>query len=363
MHGERIRGVARIRSGSSWRLHALAPSQWADRPPTSRPPATAWSRASTREISIVARAASSYSAGDTVAYHSDTLDVTDAAPHRVGNARGVHDQGRQQRLARPGSSLRRPDSWCRVDTDPAGRGLARPCDRTTGAVRSGAHRLLVQFDSCGPTATGAREEATSWTDRPLTPPTRPKDPAPSVKDVVANTRESSLIAWGVVAVGILLSLLAWTRPTTVAGDPAASGAQRSMTFSYTATVPRSPAYQSTEVTAPQPVFRKQADSVQVGVDYVGDPGVQVDAELSTDGGGAGRFRWPAPGRGGRQVPRHRDPGSERARGGPRRTRPRDPMSRVGVGGADGDHRRRRVQAVAAVHLGTESLSSQTPTSR
>ena len=115
--------------------------------------------------------------------------------------------------------------------------------------------------------------------------------APTIKDVVANTRESSMIAWGVVAVGILLSLLAWTRPTTVSGDPAAAGGQRSMTFSYTATVPRTPAYQSTEVTAPEPVFRKLADTVQVGVDYVGDPGVvTVDAQLSTDSG----WHWTVP---------------------------------------------------------------------
>jgi hypothetical protein len=58
-----------------------------------------------------------------------------------------------------------------------------------------------------------------------------------------------------------------------------------MRFSYTAHVQRSPAYDGTTVTAPQPVFRKLTDSVDVTYSYRGPQGaLTTTAELSTAGG-------------------------------------------------------------------------------
>lgn len=90
-----------------------------------------------------------------------------------------------------------------------------------------------------------------------------------------------------LAIGLLggcAAVLAWSIPeTTVAGTQTASAAQ--MTFSYTAAVPLSAAYDGATVTAPDPVFRKLTDTLDVHYAYQGDPGsITVTAELSTQGG-------------------------------------------------------------------------------
>jgi hypothetical protein len=58
-----------------------------------------------------------------------------------------------------------------------------------------------------------------------------------------------------------------------------------MRFSYTAHVPPTPAYDDTTVTAPQPVFRRLTDSVDVTYSYRGLPGaLTTTAQLSTASG-------------------------------------------------------------------------------
>ena len=60
---------------------------------------------------------------------------------------------------------------------------------------------------------------------------------------------------------------------------------RSMTFSYSAAVGRTAAYDTTTVTSPDPVFRAVTNTVDVRYAYRGEPGtVAVDAELSTPNG-------------------------------------------------------------------------------
>ena len=96
------------------------------------------------------------------------------------------------------------------------------------------------------------------------------------------------VAAALIAVLALLALalgaVAWTRPTTTALAVPSSTA-RSMTFSYRTTVPVSAAYDGTVVTAPAPVFRTVADTVDVTFAYTGPPGeVVVNAELSIPNG-------------------------------------------------------------------------------
>jgi len=92
-------------------------------------------------------------------------------------------------------------------------------------------------------------------------------------------------ATAVVAIlGLALAALAWTGPlmTAVSSQVPASGA---MTFSYTTSVPRTPAYDGTTVTSPDPVFRRLAKTVDVHYAYQGNPGtVTVSAVLSTASG-------------------------------------------------------------------------------
>jgi signal peptidase I len=96
------------------------------------------------------------------------------------------------------------------------------------------------------------------------------------------------IAVGAVAVvgilGVALGALAFTRPV----DQVTTGKQsaaRSMTFSYSAQVAPTPAYDGTTVESPDPIFRRLADTVEVHFSYQGAPGsVSVAAELSTASG-------------------------------------------------------------------------------
>jgi hypothetical protein len=84
--------------------------------------------------------------------------------------------------------------------------------------------------------------------------------------------------------GLALSAVAWTTPAQQSVE-AADTAESSMTFSYTAQVPPSAAYDGTTVSAPQPIFRKLADTVDVSYRYAGPAGqLRVHAELSAAGG-------------------------------------------------------------------------------
>lgn len=92
-------------------------------------------------------------------------------------------------------------------------------------------------------------------------------------------------ATAVVAIlGLALAAWAWAGPLTKAVS-SQEPASRSMTFSYTASVPQTPAYDGTTVASPDPVFRKLTNTVDVHYAYQGTPGaVTVSAVLSTAGG-------------------------------------------------------------------------------
>ena len=91
-----------------------------------------------------------------------------------------------------------------------------------------------------------------------------------------------LVACGVL--GLLLAGLSWTRTATTVQTVDTESAQ-SMTFSYRATVPKTPAYDGTTIRSPDPVFRSVADSITVRYAYAGPPGsIAVTAALSTPGG-------------------------------------------------------------------------------
>jgi hypothetical protein len=91
---------------------------------------------------------------------------------------------------------------------------------------------------------------------------------------------------GLVAVaalaGLTLGVLGWMKPVTKLQKPDA-GAAQSMTFTYSAKVPKSPAYDTTMVTSPEPIFRKLAQRVDVQMRYSGHPGA-FDAYLTMSDG-------------------------------------------------------------------------------
>ena len=97
-------------------------------------------------------------------------------------------------------------------------------------------------------------------------------------------RAAAGVIAAVAVAGAILALPAWTRPAVryaTVEQPAA----HSMTFSYAATVPLTPAYDTTIVRSPEPVFRKVAKDVAVTFGYTGPPGrTAVKVTLSTASG-------------------------------------------------------------------------------
>lgn len=109
-------------------------------------------------------------------------------------------------------------------------------------------------------------------------------PAAQLGALPPSLRPVAATAAAIGVAGLALSALAWTRPTTTT-VPARTAAAATMTFSYTAQVPRSAAYDGTTVTAPEPVFRKLASALDVTYMYAGRPGrLVVTAQLSSGTG-------------------------------------------------------------------------------
>jgi hypothetical protein len=102
----------------------------------------------------------------------------------------------------------------------------------------------------------------------------------------------ALLATVVSLAGVALSGLAWTTPTTQPRSTSSDSGAR-LTFSYRAAVPRSPAYQGTTVTAPDPLFRSLVHTVELRYAYTGRPGtIRLDTELSSASGWHTRIPLP-----------------------------------------------------------------------
>ncbi|MCW2546801.1 MAG: peptidase, partial [Mycobacterium sp.] len=122
------------------------------------------------------------------------------------------------------------------------------------------------------------------------PGTTPRSVTPHSK--LATLRESMSPAWrtaagltaGVAVLGVVIAGVGWSTSADKTSS-ATTTTSRAITFSYSATVPRSPAYDGTRVSFPDPVFRRLANSVDVRYAYRGTPAsVTLAAKLSTTNG-------------------------------------------------------------------------------
>ncbi|GID25432.1 signal peptidase I [Paractinoplanes brasiliensis] len=88
----------------------------------------------------------------------------------------------------------------------------------------------------------------------------------------ASTRALAVACAVVTGLALGLGLIGWTGPVvervTVPAGPAQTTA-----FSYSAEVEPTPAYDSTTVTSPDPIFRKLVDRIDLRVRYDGPPGI------------------------------------------------------------------------------------------
>lgn len=84
--------------------------------------------------------------------------------------------------------------------------------------------------------------------------------------------------------GLLLGVLGWMKPATQT-NPTSSQPRETMTFSYSADVKPSAAYDGTTAYSPDPIYRRLTDFVNLQLQYQGDPGrISVDARLSSESG-------------------------------------------------------------------------------
>lgn len=226
---------------------------------------------------VVVAPAATYAVGDSVAYHSEDLDTT--VLHRIvavedgrytfrGDNNSWLDPERptedlligKELLHIPGGGI-----WLDRLTSPIGPGLLAFVLLATGASAARTRRARRRR------RTMSQHAARGRGGRPF---------AGLPRWATSTAAAAALVG----ALGAALGAFAWTTPATGAAAGVEPRAQR-MVFSYSASVRPSPAYDDTIVIAPQPVFRRLADTVEVAYEYSGAPGtVAVAAELSTASG-------------------------------------------------------------------------------
>lgn len=229
----------------------------------------------TGDLAIL-RSADHYRVGDVAAYHSAQLDTV--VMHRIVAVdegrytfRGDHNSWldpdrptEEELLGTLMLRVPRGGAWLQRLTDPGLLGVLAL------ALLAGAGTVV------GTRRSRKRRNMTRHAQR------APYPQALTALSPWARTAAAVTAAVGVL--GLALALPAWTTPTTDVGSGAAT-ADQTMKFSYRASVPASAAYDGTSVSAPDPVFRKLADTVEVRYAYTGRPGsISVAVELSAPSG-------------------------------------------------------------------------------
>jgi signal peptidase I len=235
----------------------------------------------TGDLAVV-RASAHYGVGDVVAYDSEMLHAT--VLHRVIAVEDGHYTFRgdnnswidpetptaDRLIGKLVLRVPRGGVWLERLSSPAGLPLAALVMLTLGArIPGGVTRRTRRKQR-------RKRSVSQHMDRSRPPfAGRTLSPGPSYVALAASI---------LGALGLALALFGWTGPVSrpVAGQ---QPSDRAVTFSYTAHVPPSPAYDDTTVTSPEPVFRALASSVDVLFHYGGEPGtVSVVADLGTASG-------------------------------------------------------------------------------
>jgi signal peptidase I len=228
----------------------------------------------TGDLAVV-RSTSHYRVGDIVAYHSKLLHTV--VMHRIVAIHHGHytfqgdnndwldpeTPSRDQLIGTVDLRIPHGGMWLREAATPSVLTAAAFLAASGGALTQ-TGRTRRRHCMSRHTAPRTRDTAQHW----LSPPLR---------YAAVATAAAGLL-------GLALGALAWTGPTTttaVRSHPVS----RSMVFSYTASVPRSPAYDTTTVASPAPVFRALTNAVDVNYTYHGAPGrITVKATLSAPSG-------------------------------------------------------------------------------
>ncbi|GAA1814505.1 signal peptidase I [Planosporangium flavigriseum] len=234
---------------------------------------------------VIVTKASSYHLGDIVAYHSPTVrDLV--VLHRIigGDANGYVFKGDHNQSIDPVEPTSRdligrarvhiPEGgrWLQRLTTPPALALIAFVLVMGGGTAVRTRRIVLQRRG--------RRNRTAMS-RSTKRPGRMSLPRPSARTLL----QVGAIVIAVAAVlDVALAALAWAGPAQRL-IPAPQRTAPSVTFAYSAEVPRTPAYDGTVVTSPEPVFRKLAGRVDVHISYRGEPGsMVVDAAISAGNG-------------------------------------------------------------------------------
>ncbi|MCW2600464.1 MAG: peptidase, partial [Frankiales bacterium] len=211
---------------------------------------------------VVIAKAPSYRIGEIVAYHR--AGHSDVVLHRIigGGPAGYVFKGdnnqsidptrptQEQLAGRAVYHLARGGLWLHRFTSPTALGLLAFTLLAGGAT-------AVRTRPRGRRARLSKHASTS--SKPL-----------ALSALPPALRACAAAAAAVGAVGLALGALAWGGPLDTESTVSTHSANR-MTFSYTAAVGRTPAYDGTTASSPDPVFRKLANDVDVHFTYTGAP--------------------------------------------------------------------------------------------
>jgi signal peptidase I len=230
---------------------------------------------------VLVHASNTYRVGDVVAYTSPELGQV--VLHRVVS---IHDDGRYT-LRGDHNTFDDPEQP--TEQQFIGKELLHVpaggiwIDRLTSPIALGIVAFAVL--AAGGTATNARRRGTKRRRRtPMAQHAAPTRSARTASSWPPRWRTTMAVAAATLSIGLALGVMSWTRPTASIATPAEPTA-RTVTFTYQADVPPSPAYDDTRVTAPDPIFRRLTDKVNIRYAYRGEPGtVSVAGELSTPSG-------------------------------------------------------------------------------
>ena len=232
---------------------------------------------------VVVRSSGRYAVGDAVAYYSDQLRVI--AFHRIA---AISPEGRYT-FKGDNNSWLDPDKptvealfgkeWLHI---PRGGIWLR---RIANPVNLGALVFMLLILSSAAEAKNGRR---SHRRRRMPDDSSGKAVfAPWWTTLAPATRTLFTASAAAAAIGLLLTFFTFTRPTTVSATTTSGGSSSgaTVTFSYSAEVTPSAAYQKSQVKSPTPIFRTQINDVKVNYAYQGQSGtISTIARLSTGSG-------------------------------------------------------------------------------
>jgi signal peptidase I len=227
----------------------------------------------TGDLAIV-RPANAYRVGDVVAYHNHMLKTV--VLHRiVGVGPGVYtfkgdnnnflDQEHPRRDQLIGKlAVRVPQGgiWLR---------------RLTGPVALAPMTFLLLAGSTTVAQTRRNRRKRDAVPRHAAPRSRPRT---SIGSLTSPLRNAALSTAALAILGLGLAAVAWTSPLTTTANVMTASSQ-SVTFDYRARVPRTAAYDDTVIHAPDPIFRKLTNTVDIDYTYRGRPGIVSASALLT----------------------------------------------------------------------------------